>query len=75
MSDDCKQDEAALPPVAGSALREHPQRGDHFPWHCPNCGEWETTQRVHTTWWENFWKGWGDFGAFECPRCSHRYPL
>ena len=55
--------------------QNHSQRGDYFPWHCPNCGEWETTQRVRTTWWENRWKNWGDYGAFECPRCSHRYPL
>ena len=58
-----------------SACRDLSQRGDHFPWHCPSCGEWETTYRTEATWWESFWKGWGDYGAFECPRCSHRYPL
>jgi hypothetical protein len=49
------------------------KRGDHFPWHCPSCGEWETTHRVEPTWWESFYKGWEK--VMECPRCSHRYPL
>lgn len=51
------------------------QRGNHFLWHCPSCGEWETTYRTEATWWERFWKGWGSFGAMECPRCNHRYEI
>jgi len=50
------------------------ERGDHFPWHCPSCGEWETTHRVEPTWWESVFKNW-EYGAMACPRCSHRYPL
>lgn len=49
------------------------KRGDHSPWHCPSCGEWETTHRVEPTWWESSYKGWEK--VMECPRCSHRYPL
>lgn len=49
------------------------ERSDHSPWHCPSCGEWETTHRVEPTWWESSYKGWEK--VMECPRCSHRYPL
>lgn len=38
---------------------------------CPQCGERETIIAMPTTFKESMWDGWD--GAWECPRCSHRW--